>query len=185
MQQKWGRTVPIISAVVDLPDSYQYLSQALDVDIFATNAGYRGLDFQDFWSGSATWPGWFNLSCTTGKPVFIGEMGWLSLNNSVDSQIPNWFNQQWKSLIENIPYGCVGGSFFEYSDEIQKADPLQQALGVVSVAPSVDSQGRTSVMSDMWYVVSFLVSHFSGFLMPSPESQFCLILSRTELSMEP
>ena len=44
--QKWNRYVPVTAAVVDIPSSYDHLMATLDVDIFSTNAGYRGVDFQ-------------------------------------------------------------------------------------------------------------------------------------------
>ncbi len=44
---KWNRVLPVTHAVVDLPPSYDHLAQYLDVDVFSTNAGYRGLGFQD------------------------------------------------------------------------------------------------------------------------------------------
>ena len=47
LQQKWGRVVPITHAVVDLPPSYDHLAATLNVDVFSSNAGYRGLGFQD------------------------------------------------------------------------------------------------------------------------------------------
>lgn len=149
LKEKWGRKVPITDAVVDLPSSYPMLAKALDVDVFTSNAGYRGFGFSDLWSGSGTLPGWFNLSCTYNKPLFIGEMGFLSINNSIDYSVPNWFNQQFHALISNIPYGCVGGAFFEYNDEIYKASPLQQHLGVVSVSVN-SSGGCTSLQPNCW-----------------------------------
>lgn len=36
---KWNRTIPITSAVIDLPPSYATLFFELDVDVFTTNAG--------------------------------------------------------------------------------------------------------------------------------------------------
>lgn len=44
--QKWNRFVPVTVAVVDIPSSYDNLMKTLEVDIFSTNAGYRGVDFQ-------------------------------------------------------------------------------------------------------------------------------------------
>ena len=45
-QQKWNRFVPVTAAVVDIPSSYDNLMKNLHVDIFSSNAGYRGYDFQ-------------------------------------------------------------------------------------------------------------------------------------------
>lgn len=46
-QQKWNRQVPVTTAVVDIPTSYDTLMATLNVDVFSSNAGYRGVDFQD------------------------------------------------------------------------------------------------------------------------------------------
>lgn len=46
-KQKWNRFIPCTHAVVDLPTSYDKLARELDVDIFSTNAGYRGFGFSD------------------------------------------------------------------------------------------------------------------------------------------
>ena len=43
---KWSRFVPITVAIVDNPFAYEGLMASLDVDVFSSNAGYRGLDFQ-------------------------------------------------------------------------------------------------------------------------------------------
>jgi hypothetical protein len=55
--QKWNRVIPVTHAVVDLPPSYDHLAQYLNVDVFSSNAGYRGLGFQDlvkiFYFGNA------------------------------------------------------------------------------------------------------------------------------------
>jgi hypothetical protein len=51
-KQKWDRFIPCTHAVVDLPPSYDKLARDLAVDIFSTNAGYRGFGFSDlvlFW----------------------------------------------------------------------------------------------------------------------------------------
>jgi hypothetical protein len=42
---KWNRTIPVTLAVVDNPFSYEKLYNVLRVDVFSTNAGYRGLGF--------------------------------------------------------------------------------------------------------------------------------------------
>jgi len=150
MMLKWGRVVPLTSAVVDLPTSYAYLAENLDVDVFTTNAGYRGISFVDLWSGSSlgTYPGWYQLSCQYNIPVFIGEIGWQDADNTIMESIPNWFNQIWLDGINHIDQGCVGGTFFEYSDEPLKA-ALQQTMGVVSFEASV-VDGVTSTQANAW-----------------------------------
>lgn len=135
---KWGKNILITVAVVDLPESYNTLAATLDVDIFTTNAGYRGFTFSDLWTGNSIFQGWYALSCRYNKPVFIGELGWHTINNSISYTNPDWFNQIWKDLVGHIDQGCVGGAFFEYSDE-QLKPTEQQTMGLVT--PSVNSSG--------------------------------------------
>lgn len=54
-------------------------------------------------------------------------------------------------MVIHIDQGCIGGVFFEYSDEpYSKVDPLQQDMGVVSFTPSTDSTGKSSLLPDVW-----------------------------------
>ena len=93
-QTKWNRFIPVTAAVVDIPSSYNHLVATLDVDIFSSNAGYRGLNFQDLWTGAATpgFDGFANLSREYNKPLLVSEIGWHQLNNSVTHSIPGNFN---------------------------------------------------------------------------------------------
>jgi hypothetical protein len=88
--QKWNRYIPISVAVVDVSSSYDKLVPDLDVDIFSTNAGYRGVDFQDLWSGDRTtgFSGFAALSRTYNKPMLVSEIGWHQINNSVTQTMP-------------------------------------------------------------------------------------------------
>jgi len=147
--QRWNRKLPITSAVVDDPSSYNYLVTALDVDVFTPNAGYRGPTFTDLWSGDIYTYGMYNLSCSTGKPIFIGEIGWRSENNSIMSTFPNWFNENWQDLTAHIDQGCIGGAFFEYNDEPMKVDPMQQTMGSVKFSISY-SNGANSTAANAW-----------------------------------
>jgi len=148
MLLRWNRVILITSAVVDLPNSYDHLAQVLDVDVFTTNAGYRGISFTDLWSGNSVTKGWFALSCQYNKPVFIGEIGWQDMNNDIMSSIPNWFNQIWLDAINHIDQGCIGGTFFEYSDEPMKP-ALQQTMGIVSFVESI-VDGVSSLAQFAW-----------------------------------
>jgi len=149
-RQKWNRTIPITSAVVDLPLSYNSLAATLNVDIFTTNAGYRGVSFTDLWSGNSNFEGWHKLSCKYQKPLFVGEIGFHSLNNSITGANPHWFNSQWKDLLMHIDQGCIGGAFFEYSDEPHsKVDPLQQSMGLVQFSVG-EANGQRSTSPDVW-----------------------------------
>ena len=68
--------------MVDDPFTYNNLYPELDVDVFSTNAGYRGLGFSDLWDGSQT-PGFSGLGTLarqTGKPNFVSEIGWMQDN---------------------------------------------------------------------------------------------------------
>ena len=103
-KQRWDRVIPATHAVVDLPFSYDYLAKNLDVDIFSTNAGYRGFGFSDLWDGNVyqNFSGWRNLSLQYNKPVFISEVGWHSLDNAITNEVPNWFNQIYQSLMPHV-----------------------------------------------------------------------------------
>jgi len=149
---KWNRFIPVTAAVVDIPTSYDNLMATLNVDIFSTNAGYRGTDFQDLWTGEFTegFSGFSVLSAQYNKPVFIAELGWHQLNSETNYAIPNWFNQIWKDLVNHVDEGCIGGCFFEYSDEPNKADPLQQTMGVVNFTVSISESGVRSDEPDAW-----------------------------------
>jgi len=112
----------------------------MDVDIFSTNAGYRGLGFGNLWSGSdSTFLGLKNLSEIYNKPNFIGEIGWSQVNGTQTANPTNagWFNLKWRDLIQKgDPGHCIGGAFFEYSDEIYSKALDQQTMGIVTPALS-------------------------------------------------
>lgn len=126
---KWGRKIPMTHAIIDIPTTYRTFYEKLNVDVFTTNAGYRGQGFGDLWDGP---DGLGELSRQYNKPNFIGEMGWHQINGQETANLPGkgiinklnlisvgWFNFQWKDLLtKGIPNGCVGGCFFEYLDEI-------------------------------------------------------------------
>lgn len=50
--QKHNRVVPITSCVVDLPESYDFLVNNLNVDLFCANAGYRADSLTDLFTGN-------------------------------------------------------------------------------------------------------------------------------------
>jgi len=150
-QSKWNRTIPITSPVIDIPQYYDYLVPNLAVDVFTANAGYRGTTFTNLWTGTPpTFSGFFNLSCATGKPLLIGEMGWVQVNNSQDIAQPTWFNELYYNLVENIDNGCIGGIFFEWNDEPQKPAANQRTMGLVRYEVTDNSDGTTSVDMDTW-----------------------------------
>jgi len=73
---RWGRALPVSTALIDYPPYYNSLVPALDIDIITTNAGYRGYNFQNLWSGGdASFIGLKALSCSSGRPTLVGEMG--------------------------------------------------------------------------------------------------------------
>lgn len=44
--------------------------------------------------------------------------GWHQVNGSETANVDGWFNSMWKHLLEEgVDQGCIGGAFFEYSDE--------------------------------------------------------------------
>lgn len=62
--QKWNRVIPVSTAIIDFPASYMPLSTALQVDVFVSNAGYRGLSFFSLFEGETffNFIGWKKLS---------------------------------------------------------------------------------------------------------------------------
>jgi len=83
--------------------------------------------------------------------LLIGELGWLSVNNTINHQQPQWFNKLWKDLLRYVDEGCIGGIYFEYSDEKYKASGLDQTqLGVVEIVESINSQGQSSTTSNVF-----------------------------------
>lgn len=91
--ETWDRFVPVSVAVVDMSTSYDTLVATLDVDIFSTNAGYRGLNFQDLWTGDSTigFSGFSALSRKYNKPMLVSEIGWHQINNSFTVTEPGIF----------------------------------------------------------------------------------------------
>jgi hypothetical protein len=121
------------------------------VDVFSSNAGYRGLDFSNLFTGdpSLNFSGWTALSKKYNKPFFISEAGWNQLNHSINEEIPNWFNELYSATIENEPNGLVGMAFSEYSDQPAAlangatTDPLLQSKGVVHPSVAVGPGGSS------------------------------------------
>ncbi|XP_049849277.1 uncharacterized protein LOC126318325 [Schistocerca gregaria] len=148
MKKKWNRKIPVTSCVTDFPESYEYLAHNLNVDLFCANAGYRGTSYTELWEPKAknNFIGWKALSEKTKLPLLIGELGWLSVNNSINYEIPNWFNLAYAEVLKNYDNGCIGITFFEYNDEpYKKSGKDQTQLGVVSFVPYVDSTtGKSS-----------------------------------------
>eukprot|EP01119_Soliformovum_irregulare_P023152 TRINITY_DN804_c0_g1_i1.p1 TRINITY_DN804_c0_g1~~TRINITY_DN804_c0_g1_i1.p1 ORF type:complete len:542 (-),score=116.29 TRINITY_DN804_c0_g1_i1:57-1682(-) len=137
---RWNRIVPVSNALVDYPPAYNGLTEDMHVDVLTTNAGYRGPDYSNLWTGSTDpnvqFYGMQRLSCAYNKPVFIGEIGQHSTDGFVNQY--DWFTRNWKSLMDNIANGAIGGAFFEYSNEMWKATNQQQ-MGVMSVSASANS----------------------------------------------
>jgi len=141
--KRWMRHVPISIALVDLPSWYNTLSRDLKVDIITTNAGYRGPTYSDLWFGAPSqgFDGLHSLSCETGKPVFIGEIGQHSTDGYVNSN--TWFQDNWNALLDNYKNGAVGGALFEYSDESWKAEN-QRHMGIVHLESDTAVTLKTS-----------------------------------------
>ncbi len=100
---------------------------------------------RDLWNGGGGFSGFKNLSKLYNKPLFIGEYGWHQTNNSINAALPgnkfwvtnfltfliDWFNQIYQSLVTNIDNGCIGGAFFEYSDEKEKGDEQERTMVII------------------------------------------------------
>jgi len=146
-----GRVVPVTSAVVDDPEIYDELVPVLDVDVFTTNAGYRGPDgFGTLWAGDPllNFSGFMNLTSLYNKPLLIGEQGFPADKN-VNYAYPNWFNKQWKDLMDHVDSSSVVGSvFFEYNDEPYKGCSNcteQHYMGVVNFTVWYGNDGSSSL----------------------------------------
>jgi hypothetical protein len=146
-----GRVVPVTSAVVDDPEIYDELVPIIDVDVFTTNAGYRGPEgFGNLWTGDLTagFSGFMNLTAKYNKPLLIGEQGFPADKN-INYVYPNWFNKQWKDLMDHVDSSSVVGSvFFEYNDEPYKGCgncTEQHYMGVVNFTVWYGSDGSSSL----------------------------------------
>jgi hypothetical protein len=51
-------------------------------------------------------------------------------NPPTDAYYPTGFPQMWKDIVDHIDQGCIGGVFFEYTDELWKSFGRQSLLGV-------------------------------------------------------
>ncbi len=86
----------LLSAVVDLPEAYNDLTSQLSVDVFTSNAGYRGTDRANndlLWSGTTGFDGFKALSCKHGTPLLLGEIGWHQIGDTQDQADPLWINR--------------------------------------------------------------------------------------------
>jgi hypothetical protein len=137
--QKWNRVIPVTTCEVDLPNSYNLLSDELDVDLFMTNAGYRDVYLNTLWEAdiNANFTGWRTKSKETGMPVLIGEFGMHDQDTQTQGR-PDWVNQQYKSVVTYMPDGCIGGLFFQYNEETMKPEN-QQTMGLVRFTPTADT----------------------------------------------
>ncbi|PRP81615.1 hypothetical protein PROFUN_01122 [Planoprotostelium fungivorum] len=107
---KWNRKIPFTVALIDIPNWYSTLVNGLHHDIVTTNAGYRGFDFTDLWSSHL-----YGLSCDTGIPTLIGEMGIHQDTPQFDT--PDWFPKMWGDIIAHKTYGAIGGFYFSWVEE--------------------------------------------------------------------
>ncbi|PRP86331.1 putative 1,3-beta-glucanosyltransferase [Planoprotostelium fungivorum] len=144
--QRWGRSIPVSTALIDYPPYYNSLVPALKVDVITTNAGYRGFDFQNLWSGGgSSFLGLKTLSCLTGKPVLIGEMGVHShQSSSAQFDVAQAFPRMTSDLVVHKSSGAIGGVYFEWQEEHWKGvastteDWTQAAdvfMGAISLTP--------------------------------------------------
>jgi hypothetical protein len=82
----------------------------------------------------------------------IEKLCWYKQNNSILQTQPKWFNKVWKDVLDHTDEGCIGGVFFEYSDELYKQSGVdQRQLGVVELRPAADPQGQTSMSPNVMF----------------------------------
>jgi hypothetical protein len=137
--QKWNRVIPVTTCEVDLPQSYNLLSDELDVDLFMTNAGYRDVYLNSLWAPDLNnnFTGWKQKSLDTGMPVLIGEFGMHDQDTQTAAR-PDWVNQQYKSIVQYINDGSIGGLFFQWNEETMKPEN-QQTMGLIRYTPATDA----------------------------------------------
>jgi len=138
--QKWNRIIPITTSEIDLPPSYVPLAAEMEVDVFTANAGYRDVFIGQLWDADPNpqnnFPGWATLSKKWDLPVLIGEFGMHDADLQTQGR-PDWVNQQWQSIVSRKKDGCIGGAFFEFSNEPMKPD-AQKTMGLVKYDPAMD-----------------------------------------------
>jgi hypothetical protein len=144
-----GRTIPVTHAVVDDPTTYDFLIANLKVDVFTTNAGYRDVEMEPLWAGEGSFKGWKAISKEKNLPLFIGEIGMHQDDDEITQARPDWFNQQWKHIVNHVDDGTIGACFFEYSDELNK-EGQQKRMGAVTFVEATSTDGKKSTDSNVF-----------------------------------
>jgi beta-galactosidase/beta-glucuronidase len=142
MLSRWNRLVPVMTAVIDNPNTYETLARQMKVDVFGVNA-YRQAYVDTLWNPSGSFTGWKALSNTLQIPLLLSEFGWANTDQQTAKQ-PDWINMQIKQYYSKKVDGCVGGLYFEYNDETWK-DTDGQAMGVTKFAVASSSSGKSNV----------------------------------------
>lgn len=150
-QKRWKRRVPVMTVLLDKPGDYESLVNDLDVDLFVSNAGYRHLDFRPLWDGEkgTGFMGFKEICRRTGKPLLFGEIGMHDQDENT-AKTPDWFNQQWKQVVDHVDDGCIGAVFFEYSDEPYTKPASESDMGIVKFAEATSSAGKSSTDPNVW-----------------------------------
>lgn len=149
--QYWNRTVPVSTALIDNPDTYDRYIRELDVDFFTINV-FRSISLQSLFEPDVQgrFMGWEEASKQHNLPLLLGEFG-EHQQTKLTEEIPDWFNQQWKAIVDNMDNGLVGAIFFEYCDEpYTKTDNHQQDMGIVRFEPAYDDNNRSSIEPDVF-----------------------------------
>lgn len=150
-EKKWNRKVPVMTVLLDKPEDYETLLNDLNVDLYVSNAGYRHLDFQPLWDGepSSGFAGFRQVCRQTGKPLLFGEIG-MHDQAAITEETPDWFNQQWKQVVDHVEDGCIGAVLFEYSDEPFTKPTAESDMGIVRFREARNSAGKSSMDEDVW-----------------------------------
>lgn len=123
--QRWGRTIPVSTALIDRPSALERMLQTLDVDFITVNI-FRGVNLDSFFVSSIPGRrGYADLVNQYKKPVLFGEWG-MPYAQTVNPVQPDWANQIYGKIVLNAKNGAIGGVFFEYCDEPYAVKPMMQ-----------------------------------------------------------
>lgn len=145
----WNRIVPASTALIDKPSEFNWAIRELDVDFFTVNV-FRSLGMQQLFEPDGDFMGWSQASKRYNLPLLLGEFG-EHFQATLTSQVPDWFNQQWKTIVDHVDDGLIGAVFFEYCDEPYTKDADQVDMGIIRFEPSVDAvTNQSSLEPEVW-----------------------------------
>lgn len=136
---RWGRKIPITHAVIDFPQTFDWLLKNFDLEILSLNT-FRGVGTYTIFPGDSNTRGFAYGTCAWNKPLLISEFGWNGYSSGYANQIISDFTTR-------INQGLIGFVSFEHNDEQVPQKPAgQRTFGAMSV--SVSSNGTHTSMDE-------------------------------------